>query len=204
MTKNDRAWNEYIKKGLNFIEFGSFKSTTAWAPRQWSTHSTTTSTIAQRQTEERRQHEKEIARQALELAKTNVHHAMDLLQHSMPDKFLSHSSWYVKEKSIEDTSSFYFLFSFCFSFRYLSTFNYVYLRVQHEAERTRNIDKEHVWPISFPDCTPKLRMYYNHRINVHTSIRSFPYSFIYLSQENQSINGFDIIFHVLKEQNVSF
>lgn len=47
-----------------------------------------------------------------------------------------------------------------YSSRYLSTFNYVYLRAQHEAERLGNtIDKEYAWPISFPNCTTRLRMY---------------------------------------------
>jgi flagellar biosynthesis GTPase FlhF len=55
------------------------------------------------------------------------------------------------------------------SSRYLSTFNYIYLRAQHEAEkRGKNmIEKEYVWPLSFPDCTPKLRMYSNLKIYSH-------------------------------------
>jgi hypothetical protein len=124
VTTNDRAWNEYIKKGLNFIEFGSFKSTTKWAQKEWPSqmlsssspqaHSTTTTTttstiiphrptttaiattsaMARMQTtKEKNKYEKEIAKQALDLAQTNVDNAMDLIRHSMPDKFLAHSSW---------------------------------------------------------------------------------------------------------------
>ncbi|CAF0991868.1 unnamed protein product [Didymodactylos carnosus] len=44
--------------------------------------------------DEKRQHQREIARQALGLAETNVDRAMDLLRDAMPDKFLAHSSWY--------------------------------------------------------------------------------------------------------------
>ena len=131
---NDRAWNEYIKKGLNFIEFGTFKSTTVRAQREWPSqmfssspcssprtfsssvsslqtiHVPTTTTIINRSCppvttttvstltripskERRNEREKDIAEQALKLANTSVHDAMDLVRSSMPDKFLAHSSW---------------------------------------------------------------------------------------------------------------
>jgi hypothetical protein len=61
---------------------------------------TTISTTVRIQTEERRKHEKEVARQALELAHTSVHTAMDFIRNSMPDKFLAHSSWYERTKII--------------------------------------------------------------------------------------------------------
>ncbi|CAF3215785.1 unnamed protein product [Rotaria socialis] len=35
VTHNDRAWNEYIKKSLNYIEFGSFKSTAMRGIKYW-------------------------------------------------------------------------------------------------------------------------------------------------------------------------
>ena len=35
VTHHDRAWNEYIKKDLNFIEFGQFKSTTSHGQKRW-------------------------------------------------------------------------------------------------------------------------------------------------------------------------
>jgi hypothetical protein len=56
--------------------------------------------MARIQTEERRKHEKEVARQALELAHTSVHTAMDFIRNSMPDKFLAHSSWYERTEII--------------------------------------------------------------------------------------------------------
>lgn len=43
--------------------------------------------------------------------------------------------------------------------RYLSTFKYVRLRAEEEADLTGAIDKEYLWPGSFPECTPQLRMY---------------------------------------------
>lgn len=42
-------------------------------------------------------------------------------------------------------------------YRYLTTFKYIHLRAQEEADRRGVIDKEFVWPLSFPDCTPQLR-----------------------------------------------
>ncbi|CAF4205321.1 unnamed protein product [Rotaria magnacalcarata] len=36
VTHNDRAWNEYIKKSLNYIEFSSFKSTIVRGVKYWS------------------------------------------------------------------------------------------------------------------------------------------------------------------------
>lgn len=41
--------------------------------------------------------------------------------------------------------------------RYLTTFKYIHLRAQEDADRRGTIDKEYVWPLSFPDCTPQLR-----------------------------------------------
>ena len=40
--------------------------------------------------------------------------------------------------------------------RYLTTFDYVHLRAQHEVDRKGEVDKEFVWPNSFADCTPQL------------------------------------------------
>lgn len=51
---------------------------------------------------------------------------MDFTQQELSRKFLSQSSWYLK------------------------TFNYIYSRVKKEVE------KEYVWPLSFPDCTDRL------------------------------------------------
>ena len=45
--------------------------------------------------------------------------------------------------------------------RYLTTFKYIHLRAQEQADRRDHIDKEYVWPLSFPDCTPQLRQFSN-------------------------------------------
>jgi hypothetical protein len=112
VTANDRAWNEYIKKGLNFIEFGTFKSTTARKHIHWPSASSPSSASSSRttphmaaaatpsagtrlQTHAKREQNKSIAQRALHLAKASVHNAMALIQETMPDKFLAHSSWYV-------------------------------------------------------------------------------------------------------------
>jgi hypothetical protein len=122
VTQNDLAWNEYIKKAGNYIEFNEFKSTKTRGQKQWPSPSlsstatsassalpmsttiidnnqplvprTTTTTTVRAQAEERRKHEADIARQALNLAETSVHRAMDLIRRSMPTKFLNHCSWY--------------------------------------------------------------------------------------------------------------
>lgn len=44
VTQNDLAWNEYVKKGDNYIEFNEFKSTRIRSQKQWPSESTTAST----------------------------------------------------------------------------------------------------------------------------------------------------------------
>ena len=163
VTRNDLAWNEYIKKESNYIEFNDFKSTRTRGQKTWpSTESSSSSsssisdvskttsvqpktTTVRAQNEARRQFEQETVNKALELAKTNVHQAMDLMRQALPSKFLSHSSWY------------------------LTTFNYIHLRQQEEIDRTGKIDKEYVWPLSFPQCTDRLRKAMNRWIRHHFS-----------------------------------
>lgn len=177
VTRNDLAWNEYIKKEGNYLEFNEFKSTRVRGEKQWpsssssssvapsqsiiidtpgqpdrqllpvsrQTSTTTTTTTVRAQTEARRQFEQETVVKAMELAETNVHQAMSLIRQALPTKFLAHSTWY------------------------LSTFNYVHLRAQEEAERTGQIDKEYVWPLSFPQCTDQLREAINRWIRHHFS-----------------------------------
>ena len=98
VTRNDCAWNEYIKKNQKFIEFGSFKSAHRRQEKFWpSTTTTTTTTTATRRvcsySEEKRRYEKETALRAMQVAKTSVAKAMDMIQYAMPMQFLSHSSW---------------------------------------------------------------------------------------------------------------
>ncbi|CAF1545884.1 unnamed protein product [Adineta ricciae] len=166
VTHNDVAWNAYIKKGGQYIEFGSFQSTRLRSTDQrqrllspaLSTTSvpmhTTVSNIrmvqnrpitVRAQAEERRQQSKEIARQAMKLAETNVHQAMYYIREMMPDKFLQYSSWY------------------------LSTFNYIHGRIQQHNRETARITKEYTWPNSFPQCTSQLREVVNRWICHHFS-----------------------------------
>lgn len=177
VTRNDLAWNEYIKKEGNFLEFNEFRSTRARGEKQWPSSSssssatsvmspsipshttdqqplvpivsrassTSSASTVRGQIEARRQHEHQTVVKALKLAETQVHQAMDLIRHALPTKFLAHSSWY------------------------LSTFNYVHLRAQDQATRTGQIDKEYVWPLSFPHCTDRLRQAMNRWIRHHFS-----------------------------------
>jgi hypothetical protein len=161
VTRNDLAWNEYIKKDGDYIEFNEFKSTRTRGQKTWpSTESDASSssatvvskttsvqpkTTVRAQNETRRQFEQDTVMKVLELAKTSVHQAMDLMRQALPSKFLSHSSWY------------------------LSTFNYIHLRAQEQIDRTGQIDKEYVWPLSFSQCTDRLCEVMNRWIRHHFS-----------------------------------
>jgi hypothetical protein len=120
VTQNDCAWNEYIKKDGNYIEFGTFQSMTQHKPKQWPSSSSppastsasvptsdnnnnqllvskgTRTTTIRAQANEKRQYEENLVKQVLDLAETSVDSAMDLIRHSMPTKFFYHGSWYVK------------------------------------------------------------------------------------------------------------
>ena len=112
VTRNDRAWNEYIRKDSDYIEFGQYQSVSTRGQKQWPRSSSATSTSSlstsdhgqstraitttsrmstRAQAEERRQ----LAKQALDLAETSINNAMDFIRRAMPDKFLAHSTWYV-------------------------------------------------------------------------------------------------------------
>ncbi|CAF3948926.1 unnamed protein product [Adineta steineri] len=186
-AKNDLAWNEYLKQGGHWIEYGEFRSMARRGSQQQWPSSTPSSTPASTATitssasarlptqpsrvasaaattrinqqqlvvpsrattttnattvrpltvralaEQRREHDNEIAREALALAEKSVDKAMDFLQLKKPNKFLEHSRWY------------------------LDTFKYVNLRAQQLADRSGTIDKEYTWDESFPECTPRLR-----------------------------------------------
>ena len=121
VTQNDLAWNEYIKKELNFIEFGDFKSLKARGQTQWpslataaasdvpirsipaapaaSNHPqalaprTTRATTVRAQAAARRQQSDETARKAMTLARTSISAAMDFLMEDRPNEFLSRSTW---------------------------------------------------------------------------------------------------------------
>jgi Geminivirus Rep catalytic domain len=130
VTKDDLAWNEYIKKGGNYIEFNKFKSPNKHKVKQWPPQSSsssspssivsvaaaaalpvstttfddhhnqplirraTTTTTVRAQSEERRQHQIQIYKQAVKLAETSIDNAMDLIQREMLDKFVERGTWY--------------------------------------------------------------------------------------------------------------
>ena len=126
VTQNDRAWNEYIKKGDNCIEFNEFKSIkTRGGQKQWpsqsssslsttfsqhitsnksSSHSIvtvvndpTTNTMSIRaQAEQRRQQKQTIAKQAINIAKTDVDAALKYMQDHLTWEFIHHFKWYHK------------------------------------------------------------------------------------------------------------
>lgn len=122
VTRNDVAWNEYIKKGGNYKEFNEFKSTSTRGQKQWPPSSSTasstapadtssisiifdqnqpivpraTTTTVRAQADERRQQRIEIYKQAVKLAKTSVDNAMDLIEKEMIEKFVERGSWYVR------------------------------------------------------------------------------------------------------------
>ena len=90
VTHNDRAWNEYIRKGGDYIEFGQYQSISARGQKQWlssaivaSTATTTTTTttpmittiIARAQAKETRQ----LAKQAMQLDETSVNSVLDFI-----------------------------------------------------------------------------------------------------------------------------
>ena len=118
VTRNDRAWNEYIRKEGDYIEFGDYQSISTRGQKQWpsaasssatsvsslstsdhgqSTRAITTTAAAAARMSTRAQAEerRELAKQALDLAQTSINNAMDFIRRTMPEKFLAHSTWYV-------------------------------------------------------------------------------------------------------------
>ncbi|CAF2979311.1 unnamed protein product [Rotaria socialis] len=154
VTHHACAWNEYIKKVLNFIEYGTFKSTKSCKQKQWSTvlssswlaklpastpvvhhqqHMPKAATTTKSDEEERRRYENTIAQQAFKIAETSIDSAIDFIRYSIPMLFLQSSCWY------------------------LEILKYIHLRAEMEADLKGNINKEYLWPVSFPDCTHRLR-----------------------------------------------
>jgi hypothetical protein len=119
VTRNDRAWNEYIKQGLHFIEFGTFKSTSKLGLKNWprscnqssiSYEVTSTSSSSQIQNnlivddteseieviDEEYERREEIVKQLLKLSETSPSIAMDFLQISIRTLREDNLLWYVK------------------------------------------------------------------------------------------------------------
>ncbi|CAF2260335.1 unnamed protein product [Rotaria magnacalcarata] len=159
VTHHACAWNEYIKQALHFIEYGAFKSTKPCKQKQWSTvlsspwlakfpastpvikhqqhmlkATTTTTTTTKSDKEERRRYENTIAQQAFKIAEASIDSAIDFIRYSIPMLFLESSSWY------------------------LEILKYIHLRTEMEADlKGNNNNKEYLWPVSFPECTHRLR-----------------------------------------------
>ena len=80
VTQNDRAWNEYIRKEGDYIEFGTFQSVSTRGHKQWPTSSssdhdqsrqaatTTTAMTTRAQAGERRQ----LVQQAIRFSQNEV------------------------------------------------------------------------------------------------------------------------------------
>ena len=175
VTTNDRAWNEYIKQGLNFIEFGDFKSVSVRGRKHWPRSCNRSSLLWNPASSLERnfstiqwslnnaelidvehEHRQMIAKQLLKLAETSTHIAMDFLRISTPDIFYQNSSWY---SELKKTCSPGYIPVFLFS-RYLSLFQYIHLLTQIKEDRLGHKNKTYMWPNSFPHCTPRLRMYF--------------------------------------------
>ncbi|CAF1108919.1 unnamed protein product [Rotaria magnacalcarata] len=171
ITNNDVAWNEYCKKGGDFIEFGEFKSPSTRTKKHWpdlprettptistesssSSHHDVENQVAQQisvrsNAEQRRQRKIVTAERALLLAETDITKAMDLIRQAMPMEFMAHSSWY------------------------FSTFNYIRLQSQRKNfENMTSITKQYVWPLSFPNVSIDLATAMNRWIRHHFSRKS--------------------------------
>jgi hypothetical protein len=101
----------HTQLGLDFIEIGTFKSTSARGDKLWSTSpsiagspargvlATHTTTSVRVQAQQRRQHMNDTAAHAIELAKTNVNMAMDFILKDRPNEFLARSTWSVVSRT---------------------------------------------------------------------------------------------------------
>ena len=105
VTNDDLAWNEYIKKDGNFIEFNTFKSTRTRGPTDWPTmpsdptmnalvpgrsRAATTRIV---EAEQRRQENKRLLGEAVLKAEDNVDDAMTYIRTHMIEKFVERGTW---------------------------------------------------------------------------------------------------------------
>ncbi|CAF2794228.1 unnamed protein product [Rotaria sp. Silwood2] len=178
VTQNDLAWNEYVKKGDNYIEFNEFKSTRIRSQKQWPSESTTASTLVtpvphislptttttsivdrsvlptvpRTTTTTVRGQAEERRQKRIEIA-NRVLQLAETNVHSAMD--------YLRQASADrflDHGSWY-----------LGTLKYVHLRAQQSLQRRNTIDKKYCWPLSFPDCTLQLRTTIDRWIKHHFS-----------------------------------
>lgn len=187
VTQNDLAWNEYVKKGDNYIEFNEFKSTRIRSQKQWPSESTTASTLVTPvphislpttttttsmvdrsllPTLPRTTTTTTVRGQAEERRQKRIEIANRVLQLAVTNV---HSAMdYLRQASADrflDHGSWYdrmttlhrIIYRLKYLYRYLGRLKYVHLRAQQSLQRQNTIDKKYCWPLSFPDCTLQLR-----------------------------------------------
>ncbi|CAF4781223.1 unnamed protein product [Rotaria sp. Silwood1] len=183
VTQNDCAWNEYIKKGGNCIEFNEFKSTKTrggqkyWPPQTPSSssshmasstsvhpttitinHPTTTTTITTTTTTTTVRAQAEERRKTKELI---ARQAIELAKSSVHDALI-----FMRDNSIATEFVRYATW-------YKNSFTLIYsLELYEKAKMKKNLKPIYAWPESFPDCTSELREVVNRWIREelhHTS-----------------------------------
>ncbi|CAF1311227.1 unnamed protein product [Rotaria sordida] len=174
VSDHDRPYADYGHLSQDFIEFGSFKSTTRQTQITWPTQTTpcplsssssspppppapvpppptTTTTLKHDdQTTNLRQQANNRRQEKIAIAK----HAIELARTSVD----SAMDYILKMKPNEFLTH---------STWYLSSFNYIHLRQQQRYDQNDPNTKEYVWPHSFPDCTPALRDAMNYWLTNH-------------------------------------
>ncbi|CAF1434531.1 unnamed protein product [Rotaria sordida] len=169
VTDNDRAWNAYIKKGSDYIEFGSFKSTTKRAIQYWPSqapssaacnmiplHSTITTinpppapitmTITTTTTNTVKGGRATATEEKQRQKEVIARHAFYLAKSNVNDALI-----FMRDNSIPTEFLRY-------STWYKNTFTLIYLLEQYEkAKIKQNLKVIYKWPESFPHCTPTLR-----------------------------------------------
>ncbi|CAF1581087.1 unnamed protein product [Adineta ricciae] len=165
VTRNDRAWNEYIKKGGNYIEFNTFKSTTKLQGKRWPPSSLSSSSSisipssAPAAAAAPAAAPSALAALAPPTPNTTARGQVELRRQYAND--VAREALTLAETSIDSAMDFVrtkmpreFLHN---STWYLHTFKYVHLRVEQDLDEQRRNHKEHTWPDSFANCTPALR-----------------------------------------------
>ncbi|CAM2725917.1 unnamed protein product [Rotaria socialis] len=149
VTKNNIAWNVYIKKDGDYVEFGEFRDTGSSSqqygpgmpndPSIGNTSNATTSgkpMTVRAQAEEFRKRKNEIADTALTIAETSVPKAMKYVRKKLPYVFMDRSENCQK------------------------SFTYVHNEAQQQHRGA--VEKEFCWDLSFPNCTPRIHAVVSH------------------------------------------
>jgi len=186
VTKNDCAWNAYIKKGksndifmrftlsvatmccstegLSFVEFGEFKSTSVRARQYWEAtppQPPASSHLPATTTGPLIAAASARAKAEEKRKEQNriANHAIQLAKKSVNEAMDFIGQSYQHEVLPRTTW-------------YLAAFKYYHLRAQQEAAQSAMVTKKFIWPRSFPDCTPALRKF------IHRSRIFFFFNFI--------------------------